>query len=136
MPRFILVLFALGFLSQGCTLQKRTLMPGWHVERVGQASTYADVAVHNPAPDMTTEESIPPVLAQSKTLDPLIPVQDLMAFTPPVEIARAPKIQHPNRQAYPHEHPQFDELGRSSNVSSSMEHSVPKRSLVWRILMA
>ena len=43
MMKSILALFAFGFLLQSCTLQKRTLMPGWHLERVGQASTYDDV---------------------------------------------------------------------------------------------
>lgn len=34
-------IFALGLLLQGCSLQKRSLMPGWHLERVGQGSATA-----------------------------------------------------------------------------------------------
>ena len=60
MPRFILVLFALGFLCQGCTFQKRSLMPGWHVERAGQVSNNTDAPSPEMMLDIATEKLNPP----------------------------------------------------------------------------
>ena len=116
MPRLILVLFASGLLLQGCTLQKRTLMPGWHLERVGQASTYDDVERPEPLPDLNTGESVPPDVATPTALDLLVPVKALMSFSPPVE--NAASLQMPNNawEASLHELQPADEVAMNAGV--------------------
>jgi hypothetical protein len=112
----IFVLFAFGFLLQGCTLQKRTLMPGWHLERVGQASTDADTASAELIPILDTEESLAPDEAAPTALDPLVPVKGLMAFSPPVE--NAASLQMPNNawEASLHELQPADEVAMNAGV--------------------
>ena len=94
MQRYILVLIALGFLLQGCTLQKRTLMPGWHVERAGQLSKDTDALSLEMMLDMATEEPEPPAETAPTSLGPLIPVKALMKFSPPVQYG--PELQMPH----------------------------------------
>ena len=86
MPRFILVLFALGFLLQGCTLQKRSLMPGWHVERIARGSAAPDEPAVVEANHTAVYESAEIHAASTLPLqDPLIPLKALMAYSPSVE---------------------------------------------------
>jgi len=95
MSRLILVLFAFGFLLQGCTLQKRSLMPGWHLDRVGQASVNTDASMPEMMLDITTEGPNPPAVTVPTSLDLLIPVKALKAFSPSVE--NAAELQMPQR---------------------------------------
>lgn len=101
-------------------------MPGWHVERAGQASATADLAVHEPAPDMAAEEPVPPVSAQPPTLDPLIPVKALMAFSPPME--NSAELQMPNYTwgASLHELKPADEVALSAGVEPTQTISKDK----------
>ena len=90
MPRLILALFAFGFLLQSCTLQKRTLMPGWHLERVGQASTYDDVERPEPLPNLNTGESVPLNVATPTALDARSREGFDVVFTAHGKFSRAP----------------------------------------------
>ena len=38
-------IFALGLLLQGCSLQKRSLMPGWHLERIDKTAATAPTKI-------------------------------------------------------------------------------------------
>ena len=72
-------------------------MPGWYVDRVGQASVNTDASMPEMMPDITTEGPNPPAVKVPKSLDLLIPVKALMAFSPSVE--NAAELQMPQRAA-------------------------------------
>lgn len=84
--RFVIVLFVFGILLQGCSLQKRSLMPGWHVERIAKASITPDESSVEGANHTAASESLG-MHAESTTLlqDVLIPMKALMAYAPSVE---------------------------------------------------
>ena len=119
MPRLILALFAFGFLLQSCTLQKRTLMPGWHLERVGQASTYDDVERPEPLPNLNTGESVPLNVATPTALDLLVPVKALMSFSPPMENSAELQMLHNVFEANLDGHQPAEEVASSSGVEST-----------------
>jgi hypothetical protein len=95
MPRFTLVLFALGILLQGCSLQKRSLMPGWSVERIAKASTTPDESAVEGANHTAVIESLE-IHAESTVplQDPLIPMKALMGYSPTIEGVPELRIPH------------------------------------------
>jgi hypothetical protein len=84
--RIAIALFAFGLFLQGCSLQKRSLMPGWHVERAAKAPTSpgGPVAVGANC-TASTEPSVEQAAVTVSLQDPLIPLKALMAFSPAVE---------------------------------------------------
>lgn len=126
MQRYILVLFAMGFLLQGCSLQKRTLMPGWHVERAGQMSKDTDALSPEMMLDMATEEPEPPAGTAPTSLDLLIPAKALMKFSPPVEYAAKLQMTH-NAQRLEQQTLQLvDEVALSAGVQPTQPSSTNK----------
>ena len=126
MPRLILVLFAFGFLLEGCALQKRSLMPGWHVERVGQASANTDAPLPEMMPDVAMEEPMPPAVTAPTSLDPLIPVKALMAFSPSVENAAELKMPRNLQQGELHTLQPADEVVPSAGIEPVQPSSTNK----------
>lgn len=86
------VLLAFGLLLQGCTLQKRSLMPGWHVEKVEHASSISEVPSAEPVLEIFAKASEQPLVAAPSLADPLIPLKGLMACSPSIVIAPEWKI--------------------------------------------
>ncbi len=127
MQRYILVLFALGFLLQGCTLQKRSLMPGWHVERVGQASANTDAPLPEMMPDVAMEEPMPPAVTAPTSLDRLIPVKALMAFSPSVENAAELQMPRNTQRAELHALQPADEVVPSAGIEPVQSSSANKQ---------
>ena len=119
MPRFFLVLFALGFLFQGCTVQKRSLMPGWHVERLAQTFADSDVTRFQPVESIAQETSAPSVVTAPSPLDPLIPVRALMVFSPPNESAPELQMLYSVLEANLDDHQPDDEVASNSGVEST-----------------
>ena len=126
MQRYILVLFALGFLLQGCSLQKRTLLPGWHVERVGQVSNNTDAPSPEMMPDMAPEEPEPPAETPPTSLDPLIPVKALMKFSPPVDYGPELQMPHNAQRLDQHALQPADEVAPSVGVEPTQPSSTNK----------
>ena len=80
----VLVL-GVGFLLQGCSLQKRSLMPGWHVERIAhtKASLRSQVEQnHTDEPVQLTEQ---PVQFISSFKEAPVPNIELRKETPVIE---------------------------------------------------
>ena len=95
MLRFTLVLFALGILLQGCSLQKRSLMPGWSVERIAKASTTPDESAVEGANHTAVIESLEIHAESTAPLqDPLIPMKALMGYSPSIEGVPELRIPH------------------------------------------
>ncbi len=126
MPRFILLFFALGLLFQGCSLQKRTLMPGWNVERVGQVSNNTEAPSPEMIPDITTEEPEPPAGTAPTSLDALIPVKALMKFSPPVEYAAKLQMPHNAQRLEQHTLQPVDEVAPGAGVEPTQPSSTNK----------
>ncbi len=126
MSRLILVLFAFGFLLQGCTLQKRSLMPGWHLDRVGQASVNTDASMPEMMLDITTEGPNPPAVTVPTSLDLLIPVKALMKFSPPVEYAAELQMPHNAQRLEQHTRQLADEVAPGAGVEPTQPSSTNK----------
>jgi hypothetical protein len=126
MQRYILVLFALGFLLQGCSLQKRTLMPGWHVERAGQMSKDTDALSPEMMLDMATEEPEAPDETPLTSLDLLIPAKALMKFSPPVEYAAELQMPHNAQRLEQHTRQLADEVAPGAGVEPTQPSSTNK----------
>ena len=85
--RWMTALLALGLLLQGCIIQKRSVLPGWHVERVGRVSgissptspeTFARAEVHGiERPDVFTP------MKQA----PAISAVEMLVHSPPASLA-------------------------------------------------
>ena len=66
MPRIpLIILVAIGFSLSGCSLQKRSIMPGWHVEKHHQHDAISGaMAEHEPKqeapnPSLTSSLRVP-----------------------------------------------------------------------------
>lgn len=104
MPRTLLIiLVAIGLCLPGCSLQKRSIMPGWHVEKPQQkGANRGAVAEHKSkqvvpnaspsAPLRIASSSQPEALTHRKNSDPVIPVKSLMSYSPPVKIAQEKQL--------------------------------------------
>ena len=93
--RFVIVLFVFGIFLQGCSLQKRSLMPGWHVERLAKASTTPDESAVEGANHTAVNESFKIHAESTAPLqDPLIPMKALMAYSPAIEGIPELRIPH------------------------------------------
>ena len=51
--RFATLCLALGLLSQGCSVQKRSHLPGWHVERATQRVGHRAAAMSSEEPQVS-----------------------------------------------------------------------------------
>lgn len=116
--RFFLVLLAFGLILQGCTLQKRSLMPGWHVERVGQAPDYSEARNLQPVEYVATQTSASRFVTAPTHLDPLVPVKSLMRFTPPIELSSELTTPLCVERAKLHDPQPLDEVAQDSGVES------------------
>jgi len=117
MSRLIFCLLAFGLIIQGCTVQKRTLMPGWHVERSGHFGSSAGDPIHEASPGETVAEvRLNPDVSTPVPLEPLIPVKALMAFSPPKEMASEPRAPGYARRLNPSEPQKFGEVALSADV--------------------
>ena len=94
-------------------------MPGWHLERVGQASTDADTPSAECVPELNTKESVLLAEAAPAALDPLIPVKALMAFSPPMENSAELQMLHNVFEANLDGHQPAEEVAASSGVEST-----------------
>ena len=104
MPRIpLIILIAIGFILPGCSLQKRSIMPGWHVEKHHQHDAISGaMAEHEPkqeAPNPSLTSSLrvpsssqPEARMNGKSHDPVIPVKSLMSYSLSVEAAQEKQL--------------------------------------------
>ncbi|MBO73683.1 MAG: hypothetical protein CMD33_00235 [Flavobacteriales bacterium] len=133
--RLTILLLAFGIVLQGCTLQKRSLMPGWHVEKLGQASAASGTHIAEPVAEIFTEESLQTVVVAPSFVDPLIPVKALMAFSSQVENARVLKLPRHVPRANWHEPQPIDEVVPSAGVKLTNQSSIEDDSKQKRIAL-
>ena len=92
--RFTTVLLAVGLLLQGCTIQKRSVTPGWHVERAGRVSSVTSPTSLGMLVEVDKESNQHAVAAVSIPHIPPLPLKALMAYSPPVSMtSEHPKLR-------------------------------------------
>lgn len=122
--RLTILLLAFGIVLQGCTLQKRSLMPGWYVENRGQASAASGTHIAEPVAEIFTEESLQTVVVAPSFVDPFIPVKALMAFSSQVENARVLKLPRHVPRANWHEPQPIHEVVPSAGVKLTHQSAI------------
>ena len=99
----LIILVAIGFSLSGCSLQKRSIMPGWHVEKHHQHDAISGaMAEHEskqevPSPSLASSlhvpsSSQPEARMHGKDRDPVIPVKSLMSYSLPAETAQEKQL--------------------------------------------
>ena len=131
--RLTILLLAFVIVLQGCTLQKRSLMPGWYVENLGQVSAASGTHIAEPVAEILTEESLQTVVVAPSFLDPFIPVKALMAFSSQVENARVLKLPRHVPRANWHEPQPIHEVVPSAGVKLTHQSSIEDDSIQKRI---
>ena len=133
--RFTMVLLVVGLLLQGCTIQKRSVTPGWHVERAGRVSS-----VSSPTnPDMLVEvdkESKKKAFAVLSIPDiPPLPLNALMAYLPPVStMSEQPKLHFTEKKGVRESFPGH-EVGSDAKREPTTDPSMDDISAWKRIFM-
>lgn len=104
MPRIpLIILITIGFILPGCSLQKRSIMPGWHVEKHHQHDAISGaMAEHEPkqeVPNPSLNSSLripsssqPEARMIGKDRDPVIPIKSLMSYSLSVEAAQEKQL--------------------------------------------
>lgn len=133
--RFFIVVLAMGFTCQGCTLQKRSLMRGWHVDWTGRASTPSGTQCPEPVTDFSTEASKQWVVFASSPRDSLIPLKALKAFSPSVEITSEIKIRENLQRENAHPRQISDQVDSHAEVLTGPQPSNQNSDVLWRIFM-
>ena len=128
-------LLALGLLLQGCTIQKRSVMPGWHVERAARVSGSTSPTSPEVLAEADKESNEDFVQVMSIPQAPPIPLKALMAYSPLINIASE------------HQKPRFQErkmvgkfrsraeVGPDENRNSDLEPSDDDKSVLKRTFM-
>ncbi|GEM_PF-1157732 len=93
--RFLSLLFLLSIALPSCTMQKRSIMPGWHIELQGDRTASQEIEksgdlidnISDTCAEVLNQDSEPLTNVRSSEKqviqrDPLIPVKSLMALPP------------------------------------------------------
>ena len=99
----LILLVAIGFSLFGCSLQKRSIMPGWHVEKHHQHDAISSAMVEYeseqevPNPSLASSPHVPSSIQpearmHGKDRDPVIPVKSLMSYSLPLETAQEKQL--------------------------------------------
>lgn len=99
----LIILVAIGFSLSGCSLQKRSIMPGWHVEKHHQHDVISGAMAQHESKQEVPNPSFPSSLRvpsnsqpgarmHGKDRDLVIPVKSLMSYSLPVETAQEKQL--------------------------------------------
>ena len=133
--RFVVALMAVGLLLQGCTIQKRSVMPGWHVERAVRVSAITPPTSPEVLVEADKESNEDFVQVMSIPLVPPIPLKALMAYSPVINIASEHQRPRFQERKMVGEFQSRDEVGPHENRSSDPEPSDDDSSVLKRTFM-
>ena len=136
MLRLTILLLAFGIVLQGCTLQKRSLMPGWHLEKPGQASGTSGSHIAEPVAEILIEESLQKVASAPSFVAPIIPEKALMAFSSQVDNTPELKLPRYVRRVNWHETQPIDEVVPSAGVKPNPQPSNIEKGKQHRIALS
>jgi len=134
----VLLGFSLGLLFQGCTVQKRSHLPGWHVERVTQRIGHRTAAMSSEEPQVSDAV----VNLEAEPAEEVLVVAVVPALLPSLEAsgsldfgALEPDLQKLDWRLSSHESPHVNDA-----VSEEEVEPVPKNyggmgRALWRVLL-
>ena len=133
--RFTTLLLAVGLLLQGCTIQKRSVTPGWHVERAGRVSSVTSPTSLGMLVEVDKESNQHAVAAVSIPHIPPLPLKALMAYAPPVSTtSEQPKLRSTEKKRVRESCPGH-EVGSDDKRESTPDPSMDDTSAWKRIFM-
>ena len=142
------LLFTLGILLSGCTLQKRSIMPGWHIEMRSEGRTSQTAEKHeseaekDPRSQNKASNDFIPHTSELQRLkprpterDPLIPAKALMTQHVRAELESIQNLLEPIHSDNSLQSNQAKNLQQNPTLHSDQESEVP-RNIGWiRILL-
>ena len=131
----MVALLAVGLLLQGCTIQKRSVMPGWHVERAARVS--AIISPTSPEVLVEVDKKSNENLVQDLSIPqvPPIPLNALMAYSPLITIASEHQKPRFQEEKMGGKFQSRDPVGPDENRNSDPEPSDDDSSVLKRTFM-
>ena len=117
----LLLVLGVGFLLQGCSLQKRSLMPGWHVERTAHTKSSLSSQVAENHTDEPVELTEQPVQLISSLMESPVPNIELRKGNPIIESAPERKVTETMQSELRLEHQRVEEVMPNLGSASSEE---------------
>ena len=138
--RYVCVLlgFSLGLLFQGCTVQKRSHLPGWHVERATQRVGHRATARSSEEPQVSDAV----VILEAEPAEEVLAVAVAPAPLPSLEAsvsldfgASEPDLQKLEWRQSSHDPPHVNEVLSEEEVEPVPKNSGGMGRVVWRMLL-
>lgn len=123
---------AAGLLLQGCTIQKRSVMPGWHVERAARFSTIISPTSPEIRVEADKESNEDLISVMSIPQAPPIPLKALMAYSPLVAIGAEHQKQRFQGRKMVGKFQSRDGVRPDENRNSDLEPSDDDKSVLKR----
>ena len=141
--RYVCVLlgFSLGLLFQGCTVQKRSHLPGWHVERATQRVGHRAAAMSSEVPEACVNVDAEPaedacaVAVGFVPQVPPTPLPSLVAYVPGDMGAAELNLQMLDFSSSSCESPHVNHVVPEEGVEYAPKNSGGKGRVVWRMLL-
>ena len=129
---------ALGLLFQGCTIQKRSHLPGWHVERATHHVGHRETAMSSEDPeelDVVVNLEAEPVAEAFEVEVVPAPLPSLEAFVPEDIGAAEPKLQTLDFRSSSCESPHLNHVVSEEDVETTPQNPGGLGRVVWRVLL-
>ena len=136
--RFATLCLAFGLLFQGCTVQKRSHLPGWHVERATQRVGHRAVARSSEEPQVSDAV----VNLEAEPAEEVLAVAVVPAPLPSLEAsvsldfgASEPDLQKLEWRLSSHESPHVNDVVSEEEVAPASKNSGGMGRALWRVLL-
>ena len=136
--RFAVLALALGLLFQGCTIQKRSHFPGWHVERATLHVGHRVAAMSSEVPeelDVVVNLEAESVAKAFEVAVVPAPRPSLEAFVPEDIGAAEPKLQMLDFMSTSCESSHVNQAVSEEDVKITPQNSGGLGRVVWRVLL-
>lgn len=134
----VLLGFSLGLLFQGCTVQKRSHLPGWHVERATQRVGHRAAAMSSEEPQVSDA----PVSLKAEPAEEVLAVAVAPAPLPSLEAslsldfgASEPELQKLEWRLSSHESAHVNDAVSEEEVEPATNNSGGLGRVLWRVLL-
>ena len=136
--RFAVLGLAVGMLLQSCTIQKRSHLPGWHVERATHHVGHREAAMSSEVPeelDVVVNLEAEPVAEAFEVAVVPAPLPSLEAFVPEDIGASEPKLQTLDFRSSWCESSHVNHVVSEEEVETAPENSGGLGRVAWRVLL-
>jgi hypothetical protein len=134
--RFAALGLALGLLFQGCTIQKRSHLPGWHVERAtAMSSKVSEVSAESQESEAVVDVKAEPTEKALEVAVVPAPLTYLEAFVPEDIGAAAPKLQKLVFRSSSCESSHVNHVVSEEDVETTPQNPGGLGRVVWRVLL-